>query len=93
MNKETNYLKAVFWDYPEYFKEDDVLWVNIKAGVEYESVEIAPNITVELGKDNDIIGIEILNVSKHFKKSVIARLKKGETHNRNSVKRKKAVNN
>jgi uncharacterized protein YuzE len=73
----------------EYFKDDDVLWVNIKKGVEYESVEIAPNITVELGKNNDIIGIEILNVSKHFKKSVIARLRKGESNIKNAVSRRK----
>jgi len=59
----------------EYFKEDDVLWVNIKDGVEYNSVEIAPSITVELGKNNEIIGIEILNASRHFNKEVIKRLK------------------
>lgn len=64
----------------EYFKKDDVLWFNIKEGVEFDSVEIAPNITVELDRNNEIIGIEILNASKHFKRNVINRLKKDESH-------------
>lgn len=70
----------------EYFKDDDVLWVNVKEGVEKDSVEIAPNITVELGKNNDIIGIEILNASKHFKKNVIDRLKKESSSRKMSLK-------
>ena len=58
-------------DNVKYFKEDDVLLFNIKPGVEFKSIEIAPDITVELGKKDEIIGIEILNVSKHFTKNIV----------------------
>jgi len=74
-----------------YYKTDDVLWINIKEGVEFESVEIAPNITVELGKNNEIIGIEILNASKHFRKEVINNLKKRNTRKTNTLKKAKQV--
>ena len=60
----------------EYFKKDDAIFFCIKEGLEYESVEVAPDVTVELGKNNEIIGIEMLNASKHFRKNIISSLSK-----------------
>lgn len=47
-----------------YDSEADVLAVYIKKGKEESFREVAPNISVELDKKGDVIGIEILNASK-----------------------------
>lgn len=47
-----------------YDKETDVLWLNIKSGVEEDYSEVAPGIGVELNKNGELLGIEILNASK-----------------------------
>ncbi len=47
-----------------YDKKTDVLWLNIKSGVEEEYREITPGVSVELGKNGELLGIEILNASK-----------------------------
>jgi len=61
----------------EYFSKEDIIFFCLKEGLEYESVEVAPNFTVELGKNNEIIGIEILQASKYFRKDTIANLGSG----------------
>ncbi len=43
-----------------YFKDEDILHLLISEGVEASSIEVAPNITVELNAEGDILGIEIL---------------------------------
>lgn len=47
-----------------YDKKTDVLWLNIKSGPEEQYNEVAPGVGVELGKDGELLGIEILNASK-----------------------------
>lgn len=47
-----------------YDKETDVLWLMIKSGPEEEYREIAPGVNVELGKNGEVLGIEILDASK-----------------------------
>ncbi len=47
-----------------YFEQEDVLHLLIAEGPESGSVELSPNITVELNDKNEIIGVEILNASE-----------------------------
>lgn len=47
-----------------YDKESDALWLVVKKGQEEEYKEIAPGIGLELGKNGEVLGIEILNASK-----------------------------
>lgn len=47
-----------------YDKKADVLWLVVKGGVEQEHREVAPGVSVELGKKGELLGIEILNASK-----------------------------
>lgn len=47
-----------------YDKKTDVLWLMVKGGPEEEHKEVAPGISVELDKNGDLLGIEILNASK-----------------------------
>lgn len=47
-----------------YDKKNDALWLLVKSGVEYEHNEISPGISVELGKNGELLGIEILDASK-----------------------------
>ena len=48
-----------------YFEKEDILYLVIKQGKEASSVEMSPNITVELDESGDMIGIEIQNAT-HF---------------------------
>jgi len=56
-----------------YFKEDDVLHINVAGSDEPEagSVELMPNVTVELNAKGELIGIEILNASQFIRDSVV----------------------
>lgn len=47
-------------------KEADSLFICLKEGKEDSFEEIVPGVNVELGKNNNIIGVEILCVSKLF---------------------------
>ena len=47
-----------------YFEQEDVLHLAIAEGPESGSVELSPNITVELNDKSEIIGVEILNASE-----------------------------
>lgn len=48
-----------------YFEEEDILHLLISQEVEAGSVEISPNITAELNKGGELIGVEILNASTY----------------------------
>ena len=52
-----------------YFEKEDILHLLIGDGP--EAMELAPNITVELGKDNELIGVEILNASSFLRDAVL----------------------
>jgi len=54
-----------------YFEKEDILHVIISEGEEAKSVEITPNITAELDKNGELIGIEILNASTFIRDSIL----------------------
>ena len=47
-----------------YDKKADVLYFFIKEGAEEDYEEIAPGVGLELGKNGELLGVEILNASK-----------------------------
>jgi uncharacterized protein YuzE len=49
-----------------YDKGSDTLYIFVKGGEEKEFIEVADGISIELNKDKEILGIEILNASKVF---------------------------
>lgn len=54
--------EKVFYD-----RKSDALWFLVKSGEEEEYQEIAPGVSIELGKQGELLGIEILNASKIIK--------------------------
>ncbi|PIZ81680.1 MAG: hypothetical protein COY02_01085 [Parcubacteria group bacterium CG_4_10_14_0_2_um_filter_41_6] len=50
-----------------YDAKSDVLYFGIKKGVEEEYAEVAPGVNVELDKQGNVIGVEVLNASKMLK--------------------------
>jgi len=72
MNKNN---EAVHYD-----EAADVLYIVSKEGKEEEFVEISPGINVELDKNRNVIGVEILNASKLLG-SVAEPLRKKSTQN------------
>jgi uncharacterized protein YuzE len=54
-----------------YFKDDDIIHINISDGIETNSVELSPNITAEIDKNGELIGIEILNASTFVRDSIL----------------------
>ena len=46
-----------------YFEQEDILHLEITDEPERGSIELNPNITVELNDNGELIGIEILNAS------------------------------
>lgn len=47
-----------------YDKKTDVLWLLVKKGVEENHQEVAPGVSIELGKKGELLGVEILNASQ-----------------------------
>jgi len=54
-----------------YFEQEDVLHLVISEEPECRSVELRPNITVELNDKNEMIGVEILNASAFLRDTVL----------------------
>lgn len=54
-----------------YFEKEDVLHLILAEGTESRSLEIGPNITVELNEENELIGVEILNASSFLRDAVL----------------------
>ena len=54
-----------------YFEKEDVLHLALSDEPEAGSVEISPNITVELNEKGEIIGIEILNASVFLRDTIM----------------------
>jgi uncharacterized protein YuzE len=54
-----------------YFEKDDVLHLAISNEPEAGSVELGPNITVELNDKGEMIGIEILEASRFIRDSIM----------------------
>jgi uncharacterized protein YuzE len=53
-----------------YFDKEDILYLKILDGQESGSIELIPNITVELNDEGEPIGIEILNASSFIRDSI-----------------------
>ncbi len=54
-----------------YFEKEDILHLVIAEGTESRSLELSPNITVELNDRNELIGVEILNASTFLRDTVL----------------------
>ena len=54
-----------------YFKNDDIIHFAISDEPEAGSVEVSPNITVELNAKGELIGIEILSASTFIRDFVL----------------------
>ena len=54
-----------------YFSQEDVLHLVISEDEEANSIELSPNITAELNKKGEIIGIEILQASSFVRDSIL----------------------
>ena len=54
-----------------YFEHEDILHLVIAEGTESRSLELSPNITVELNDQNELMGVEILNASKFLRDTVL----------------------
>lgn len=55
----------------KYFEQEDVLHLVISDEPESRSVELSPNITVELNDKNEMIGVEILKASVFLRDTVL----------------------
>jgi uncharacterized protein YuzE len=55
----------------QYFEQEDVLHLVIADEPESSSIEISPEITVELNDKNEMIGVEILNASTFLRNSIL----------------------
>ena len=60
-----------------YFQKEDVLHLKITDEPEAGSVELSPNITVELNEKGAMIGIEILYASHFIRDSVMDSVQAG----------------
>ena len=54
-----------------YFEKDDILHLSISGEKEAGSIEIAPNVTVELNDKGELIGVEILAASRFVRDTIL----------------------
>lgn len=57
-----------------YDAEADVLYLFSHPGEIERSVEVSPGITIEYGRDDSILGVEVLRASRVLAKNVVASL-------------------
>ena len=50
-----------------YFEAEDILHLTIAGGPEAQSVELSPDVTVEMDAQGQILGVEILNASRFLR--------------------------
>jgi len=63
-----------------YDKGSDTLYIFLKGGAEEEFIELADGISMELNRDKEILGIEILNASKVFEPLLKGKIKSEEVY-------------
>jgi len=51
-----------------YDNEEDILGIQVTSGKYWKSVEVSRNVVVDLTQDGRIMGVEIFQAKKHFKK-------------------------
>ena len=54
-----------------YFEAEDILYLTIAGGPEAQSVELSPDVTVEMDAQRQILGVEILNASRFLHDSML----------------------
>jgi uncharacterized protein YuzE len=54
-----------------YFEQEDILHLVISEEPETQSVELSPNITVELNDKGELIGLEILDASEFLRDTIM----------------------
>ncbi len=54
-----------------YFEQEDILHLAITEEPESRSLELSPDITVELNDKDEMLGVEILNASKFLRDAVL----------------------
>ncbi|OCQ94632.1 DNA polymerase III subunit alpha [Oscillatoriales cyanobacterium USR001] len=54
-----------------YFEKEDILHLTLSDERETQSVEISPNITVEVNEAGELIGIEIIKASSFIRDSIL----------------------
>jgi uncharacterized protein YuzE len=54
-----------------YFEKEDILHLTLSDERESQSVEISPNITVEVNEAGELIGIEIIKASSFIRDSIL----------------------
>ncbi len=54
-----------------YFEAEDILHLTIAGGPEAQSVELSPDVTVEMDAQGQILGVEILNASRFLRDSIM----------------------
>ena len=54
-----------------YFEKNDILHLSISDEPEAGSVELSPDVTVELNEKGDLIGIEIINASSFIRDFIL----------------------
>lgn len=57
-------------------EETDILYISLKDGSAVDSEEIAENVRIEYDKQNQVIGIEIYNVTKLVAKNLAKEIEK-----------------
>lgn len=54
-----------------YFEQEDILHLMVVPGPEAQSIELSPDVTVEMDAKGQILGIEILNASRFMRDSIM----------------------
>jgi len=52
----------------------DILYISFKEGESVDSEEVEENIRIEYGKDGEVVGVEISEISKQLAKSIAKKL-------------------
>ena len=56
-------------------EETDILYLSLREGISVDSEEVAENVRVEYDKQNQIIGVEIHNITKMLAKPLARQLR------------------
>ncbi len=48
-----------------YFEQEDILHLMVASGSEAQSIELSPDVTVEMDTDGQTLGVEIVNASQY----------------------------
>lgn len=50
----------------QYYTQTDMLYITLQEGISTESAEVAPSIVLDYNEQNQVIGIEIEDASRHI---------------------------